>query len=141
MINFGGHPWKSYQWPQNWIELGQKFVKKNALKCCSHQTDEQNIVLCSTEFDNSAGLVHEYFRCLTSQIGVGSAGIWIFLVFISSKNVNAIFSKVHSSKFALYMLVFQVLSSNVLCILLDHVDMGAPYPILRKIQNSFFRHR
>ncbi len=38
------------------------------------------------------------------------------------------------------MPVFQVLWSNTPCILPEHVDMGAHYPLLWKTQNLFFQH-
>ncbi len=64
-----------------------------------------------------------------------------FYLYILPKTLNSIFSEVHFSNFALYKLVLQVLSSNMPCIFLEQADMGAYYPILRKTQNSFFRHR
>ncbi len=64
-----------------------------------------------------------------------------FLSLYSPKTLNTIFSKVHFSKFAIYMFVFQVSGSNMPCILLEHTDMCAYYLILGKIPYSFFRHR
>ncbi len=68
------------------------------------------------------------------QIGVGSARYEFFSLY-------PLKTKAHFSKFALYMFIFLVLSCNMPCILLEHVDMGAYYPILRKTPNKFFRHR
>ncbi len=85
---------------------------------------------------NFAGLVLVILQTSHSQIGVGSAAIWLFLSLYPPKTLNAIFSKVHFSKFALYMIVFKVLSSDVPCILLEHVIMGSHYSILWKTPNS-----
>ncbi len=139
----------------NWF---RNLQKRMFLKCCGCQIDEQNITLCSIDFDNFAGLVHVYFRHPTaksqphwcrlcwgmnffhldilqnlktqfsqkyifqnshsvqqilmnfagliqymytsnvpqpnlSQIGVGSAEIWIFFIYISSKNLKHNFLK------------------------------------------------
>ncbi len=75
------------------------------------------------------------------QIGVGSAEIEFFSSLYPPKTFNTIFSKVHFLNVALYTLIFQVLSINIPCIILEHVNMGAHYPILWKTQNSFFQHR
>ncbi len=101
--------------------------------------------LCSTDF-------HELCRISTCILQMSHSQISAKLMqtvpryeFFSSlylsKTLNVIFSNVHFSKFAIYTLVFQVLSSNMPCILLKHVDMGAHSPILWKTQNSFFRRR
>ncbi len=92
---------------------------------------------------NFAGLVHVHFRHLTAKFQLNWwRQCWdMNFVFTSSKTLNVIFSKVHFSKFALYVFIFPVLSGNMPCILLKHIDMGAIYPILWKTQNSYFRYR
>ncbi len=72
---------------------------------------------------NFARLVHVYFRHLTAKFWPNwCRQCWNMISFSSlypPKTLNAIISKVHFSKFAHYMLVFQVLSSNMPCILLE----------------------
>ncbi len=53
------------------------------------------------------------------------------------KTLNTISPKVHFSKFALYMLVFHILSNNMLCILLERVAMDVHHPFFGKLKIHF----
>ncbi len=100
--------------------------------------------LCSTDFDRFCRISTYILQTSYSQISAKLMQAVLRYEFFSSsyppKTLNAIFSKVHFSNFAFYLLVFQVQSSNMPCILRENVDMCAHYLILWKTQNSFFQH-
>ncbi len=101
--------------------------------------------LCSTDFNElcriSTCILQTSHSRISAKLIQSVLRYEFFSYLYPPKTLNAIFSRGHFSKFTLYMLVFQVLSSNMPCILLEHIDRGAHYPILRKTQNSFFRHK
>ncbi len=83
----------------NWVKNSQKKCFWNAAPSKLTSGISHSVQQISMNF---ARLVHVYFGCLTAKfqpIDVGSAEIWIFFVFKSSKNFTP--KKVHFSKFAL----------------------------------------
>ncbi len=93
------------------------FVSSKNFKWDFLKVHFSKFALCSTDFDKLRRISTYIHQSSYSQIVIGSAEIWIFFFFISSKNfkhnfLKSTFFKIHT----LYMLVFQVLWCNMPCI-------------------------
>ncbi len=83
------------------------FILQKNLNAIFSKVHFSKFALRSTDFDELYRISTCILQTSHSQIGVGSAEIWIFSSLYPPKTLNRIFSKIHFFKFTLYMFVFR----------------------------------